>query len=90
VTKKDDDKGRFRTPTLRNITDTAPYFHDGRTYSLKEAARICLKGIPNDNLDPEIKAKRKLTEQELSDLVDFMKSLIGELPIFAKPAIPGL
>jgi cytochrome c peroxidase len=90
VTKKAEDKGRFRTPTLRNITDTAPYFHDGRTYSLKEAAETCLNGIPNDNLDPELKVKRKLSEQELSDLVEFMKSLTGEVPIYAKPAIPGL
>jgi cytochrome c peroxidase len=90
VTKKDEDKGRFRTPTLRNITQTAPYFHDGRTFSLKEAADICLNGIPNDNLDPEYKVKRELSEQELADLVEFMKSLTGELPIFAKPAIPGM
>jgi cytochrome c peroxidase len=90
VTKKKEDKGRFRTPTLRNIAETAPYFHDGRTYSLEEAAEICLNGIPNDNLDPEYKVKRKLSKQELSDLVEFMKALSGELPIFAKPEIPGL
>jgi cytochrome c peroxidase len=90
VTQKDEDKGRFRTPTLRNITDTAPYFHDGRTYSLKEATLICLNGIPNDNLDPEYKVKRKLSDQELADLVAFMESLTGDVPIYAKPAIPGL
>jgi cytochrome c peroxidase len=90
VTKKKEDKGRFRTPTLRNIAQTAPYFHDGRTYSLEEASLLCLNGIPNDNLDPEYKVKRKLSKQELSDLVEFMKALTGELPIFAKPEIPGL
>ncbi len=90
VTKKKEDKGRFRTPTLRNVVQSAPYFHDGRTFSLKEAAVICLNGLPNDNLDPEYKVKRKLSEQELADLVEFMRSLTGELPIFAKPAIPGL
>lgn len=90
VTQKKADKGRFRTPTLRNIVQTAPYFHDGRTYSLEEAAVICLNGIPNDNLDPEYKVKRKLSKQELSDLVEFMKALTGELPTFAKPEIPGI
>lgn len=90
VTKEKEDKGRFRTPTLRNIAETAPYFHDGRTYSLAEAAEICLNGIANDNLDPEYKVKRKLSNQELADLVEFMKALSGELPIYAKPAIPGL
>lgn len=90
VTKKSEDKGRFRTPTLRNVVETAPYFHDGSVYSLKEAAKICLTGIPNDNLDPEYKAKRKLTDQELNDVTEFMKALSGELPVFAKPDIPGL
>jgi cytochrome c peroxidase len=90
VTQNKEDKGRFRTPTLRNITQSAPYFHDGRTYSLSEAALICLNGIANENLDPEYKVKRKLSDQELSDLVAFMKALTGELPIYAKPAIPGL
>jgi cytochrome c peroxidase len=90
VTDKREDKGRFRTPTLRNITQTAPYYHDGRTYSLEEATVICLNGIPNKNLDPEYKVKRKLSKQEIADVVEFMKSLTGELPIFAKPEIPGL
>jgi cytochrome c peroxidase len=90
VTSNKEDKGRFRTPTLRNITQTAPYFHDGRTYSLSEAALICLNGLPNENLDPEYKVKRKLSDPELKDLVEFMKALTGELPIYAKPAIPGL
>lgn len=90
VTKKKEDMGRQKTPTLRNNRDTAPYFHDGSTYSLREACQICLTGIPNDNLDPEYKTKRKLTEKEMDDLVEFMHALNGELPIFAKPAIPGL
>ncbi len=90
VTNNKEDMGRFKTPTLRNVVQTAPYFHDGRTYSLKEAARICLTGIPNPNLDPEYKTKRELSEQELDDVVEFMRALTGELPVFAKPMIPGL
>lgn len=83
------DKGRFKTPTLRNVTQTGPYFHDGRTYSLKEATILCLNGVPNKNLDPEYKTKRKLSDSELDDVVEFMKALTGELPIYAIPAIPG-
>lgn len=90
VTKNKEDLGRFKTPTLRNVTMTGPYFHDGSTFSLKEAAKICLTGIPNPNLDPEYKAKRELTDAELDDVVEFMKALTGEMPIFAKPEIPGL
>lgn len=90
VTKNAEDKGRFKTPTLRNVTQTGPYYHDGRTYSLREATIICLNGIPNKNLDPEYKVKRKLTDKEIDDVVEFMKALTGEAPIFAKPEIPGL
>jgi cytochrome c peroxidase len=90
VTKKAEDKGRFKTPTLRNVTQTGPYFHDGRTYSLREATIICLNGIPNKNLDPEYKVKRELSDQEIDDVVAFMEALTGEAPIFAKPEIPGL
>lgn len=90
VTKKKEDMGRQKTPSLRNIVQTAPYFHDGSTFSMKVAAKICLTGLPNDNLDPEYKAKRSLTDKELDDVVEFMKALTGELPIFAKPAMPGM
>ncbi len=90
VTKNKEDMGRQKTPTLRNASVTAPYFHDGSTYSLREACQICLTGIPNKNLDPEYKVKRKLSDKEMDDLMDFMATLDGELPIFAKPAIPGL
>ncbi len=90
VTGKKEDMGRQKTPTLRNVVQTAPYFHDGSTFSLKEAAKICLTGIPNSNLDPEYKVKRELTDEELDDVVEFMRSLTGELPVFAKPEVPGL
>jgi hypothetical protein len=55
-----------------------------------KAAIICLNGIPNKNLDPEYKVKRKLTDKELDDVVEFMKALTGEAPLYAKPKIPGL
>lgn len=90
VTKNAADKGRFKTPTLRNVTQTGPYFHDGRTYSLREATIICLNGIPNKNLDPEYKVKRKLSDKQIDDVVEFMEALTGEAPIFALPQIPGL
>jgi cytochrome c peroxidase len=90
VTKNKEDMGRQKTPTLRNAAVTAPYFHDGSTYSLREACQTCLTGIPNKNLDPEYKAKRKLSDKEMDDLIEFMAALDGELPIFAIPAIPGL
>ena len=46
------DMGRFRTPTLRNIAMTAPYFHDGSTASLNETIRIHLAGGRNVSEGP--------------------------------------
>jgi cytochrome c peroxidase len=44
VTKKEEDKGRFRTPALRDVADTAPYFHDGSAKTLEEAVAAVRAG----------------------------------------------
>lgn len=78
VTKKAEDTGAFKTPTLREIANTAPYMHDGSLATLREVVDFYDQGgIPNAYLDPVIKPL-KLTEQEKKDLVEFMKSLNGE------------
>jgi cytochrome c peroxidase len=40
ATHKKEDSARFKTPTLRNITVTAPYFHDGSAATLEEVIKI--------------------------------------------------
>jgi cytochrome c peroxidase len=40
ITKKEEDKKAFKVPTLRNITKTGPYFHDGKVASLDEAIKL--------------------------------------------------
>ncbi|MCY3954502.1 MAG: c-type cytochrome [Nitrospira sp.] len=78
VTKKAEDTGAFKTPTLREIAKTAPYMHDGSLATLREVVDFYDQGgIPNPRLDPVIKPL-KLTEQEKKDLVEFMESLNGE------------
>ncbi|WP_353662982.1 cytochrome-c peroxidase [Hydrogenimonas sp. SS33] len=69
------DKYYFKVPTLRNIEKTAPYFHDARTSSLKEAVAMMAK----------IQLGRSMTDEELDDIVAFLKSLTGELPPGALP-----
>jgi len=64
-----DDKKRFRVPILRNITKTAPYFHNGSVKELREAIRIMSKYQIGDEFD----------EKELDDMVEFFKSLEGKL-----------
>ena len=65
--------GAFKTPSLRNISQTAPYFHDGRFNTLAEVIHFYNKP-PTDNGAHELKALN-LTEEELSSLVDFLKTL---------------
>lgn len=78
VTKNPADWGAFKTPTLREIANTAPYMHDGRFRTLDEVVDFYDKGgIPNKNLDETMKPL-KLSEQEKKDLVEFLKALSGE------------
>lgn len=75
VTRRPEDQGAFKTPTLRNVAETAPYMHDGSLKTLEEVVDHYDKGgNANPNLDPDIK-RLELTAQEKQDLVAFMKSL---------------
>ncbi|CAN5587782.1 cytochrome c peroxidase [soil metagenome] len=79
-TKLEADRGAFKTPTLRNIANTGPYMHDGNLKTLKEVVDFYAGGgNSNPYLDKEIRAIA-LTGQERSDLVEFLKSLTGEMP----------
>lgn len=70
VTKKEGDKYVFKSPSLRNIEKTYPYFHDGSVNDLKEAVTIMAK----------IQLNKDLSEKDLNALVAFLNSLTGELP----------
>jgi cytochrome c peroxidase len=83
VTKKESDKGAFKTPSLRDVSKRAPYMHDGSVKTLKEVVELYKKGgIPNPQLDRKV--DRRFAEQlDLSDdqvmqLVKFMEALDGE------------
>ncbi len=69
------DIGTFRTPSLRNIELTAPYFHDGSAATLEEVVKYYIKGGNDNSLrDWELQAL-SLTETEIKDLVEFLKAL---------------
>ena len=81
VTQKEEDKGAFKTPTLRDIALTVPYFHDGSASTLEAVIeRYNQGGTENPNLSPLVKPL-KLTEEEENDLVEFLRSLTGEIPV---------
>ena len=76
VTKKDSDIASFKTPSLRNVLMTAPYFHDGSQATLWDAMDHYNKGdgIKNPFLDQDIQPLA-LSEAEIDDVVAFMASL---------------
>jgi cytochrome c peroxidase len=79
-TKLESDKGAFKTPTLRNVALSAPYMHDGSLKTLKDVVDFYVGGgNSNPYLDKEIKAIN-LSGQDRADLVEFLRSLTGEMP----------
>src|ERR1700682_5392806 len=80
VTKKEPDTASFKTPGLRNVMVTAPYFHDGSHETLWDVLDHYNKGAgPRDPwLDQDIQPLA-LRESELDDLVAFMASLTSDI-----------
>jgi cytochrome c peroxidase len=78
VTKKPEDLGAFKTPTLREVTKHPPFMHDGSFATLRAVIEHYNRGgIPNPNLSSKIQPLG-LTESEIAALVAFLESLEGE------------
>src|SRR5215831_1164967 len=72
------DIGAFRTPSLRNVELTAPYFHDGSAATLQDVVRFYVKGgNENPNRDWQLEPV-PLTESEQRELVAFLKALTSD------------
>jgi cytochrome c peroxidase len=72
----------FRTPTLRNVTLTAPYMHDGVFETLEEVVQFYNNAskprhpkVTDNMLHPVLRDPLGLTKEEVDQLVDFMKAL---------------
>ena len=77
VTGKETDHGAFKTPTLREVTRTAPYMHDGSIATLEEVIEFYDRGgNANPYLDRETHPLR-LTDEEKTALLAFLRSLSG-------------
>ena len=88
ITKDEKDKGAFKTPTIRNVAQSAPYMHDGSQRTLEEVVDHYNKGgIPNKWLSDKM-TPLKLTAQEKIDLVEFMRACTGEFPFVASGRLP--
>ncbi|MBB3841429.1 cytochrome c peroxidase [Runella defluvii] len=78
ITFKTEDLGKYKTPTLRNLSFTAPYMHDGRFKTLEEVLEHYSSGIKNSpSLDNNLR-NFTLSNQEKSDLLSFLKTLDDE------------
>jgi cytochrome c peroxidase len=77
VTGLPGDRWRYRTPSLRNVTLTPPYMHDGSMATLRDVLLFYNRGgVPNEELDPLI-SPLGLNDTEIDDLLEFLKSLTG-------------
>ncbi len=70
ITGREEDKNVYKVPSLRNVAITYPYFHDGSASTLEEA----VKKMAYHQLGIT------LTDEEVTKIVDFLKSLTGEMP----------
>ena len=79
VTGQEMDRFMFKVPTLRNVSLTYPYFHDGAAETLEEATQVM----------GQLQLGRNFTDEELASLVAFMNSLTGERPTMELPLLPA-
>lgn len=78
ATKKETDKHIWRVPTLRNLTHTAPYMHNGSVKTMEEAVKVMAKTQLN----------MTLKEDEITDIVAFLTTLTGTFPKQTMPQLP--
>lgn len=81
-------KGAFKTPTLRDISLTAPYFHDGSAVNLSEVMDHYIKGGEvKSNISPNLKPLN-LNKKEKQAIIAFMKALTSDHKPIELPLLP--
>jgi cytochrome c peroxidase len=88
VTKLDSDRGKFRTPGLRDVCYTAPYMHNGYFSTLAEVIAFYNDGGGDDQNKDPLLAPLNLTAGEQADLVSFLESLCGDRIMVEAPILP--
>ncbi|MEY6433714.1 cytochrome c peroxidase [Thioalkalicoccus limnaeus] len=87
VTNNDADRHAFKTPTLRSVARSAPYFHDGSVATLEEAVRYMAAGGGPDPHKSELLVDRELSDEQIAQLVAFLEALTSDEG-WEAPAIP--
>ena len=88
VTKNEKDKMAFKTPSLRQINQTAPYMHNGAFGTLEEVVDFYNKGGASVPTKSSKMLKLNLTKKDKEHLVAFLKALTGKLPVVSMPELP--
>jgi cytochrome c peroxidase len=87
VSKKPEDTSAFKTPTLRSVERSGPYFHDGSVASLEEAVRLMARGgKPDQHLSPLL-TDTGMTDDEIRKVTAFLRTLTSEEK-FEAPKLP--
>lgn len=91
VTGKKEDRFAFRTPSLRNVAETAPYMHDGSRATLTDVVTFYLREVPAaapDDLPLDVAPLLGQSFSDIAALVAFLESLSGEMPKIEPPELP--
>lgn len=82
VKKREFWHGTFKTPTLRNIANSAPYFHDGSVETLEEAVNICASGGRDKNASNKanLLLDKHLNKEQIHKIVKFLHTLNEPVP----------
>ncbi len=86
VSEQDADWGAFKVPSLRNVSRSAPYFHDGSVATLAEAVKVMATGGIDNKNKTSLMADRGLSEGELAALEAFLGAL--ECGALQQPNLP--
>ena len=68
-----------KVPTLRNITQTAPYFHNGQIWNLQDAIKEMGR----------IQLNKKISDKEAASIEEFLKALDGRKTKISMPLLPA-
>jgi cytochrome c peroxidase len=91
ITGKKSDRYKFRTPSLRDVSRTGPYMHDGAIETLNEVVMFYLRLVPNrtpEKMPLDVEPVQSVTLDDLDAIVEFLESLSGKSPKITPPKLP--
>lgn len=91
MTGRREDLYRFRTPSLRQVADTAPYMHDGSLATLEDVVPFYYRDMPAtgpEGLPLDAEPLLDHSFSEVAPIVAFLKALSAEPPAIVRPSLP--